>query len=79
MIMIQLQVLRLICRPLLTVAKFYFKGKIYFGYAGVVAHRRCSLRLDGTKARLVLWDDEIWSIKLNGDKAYVSPLAPATR
>ena len=36
-----------ICRPLLTVAMFFSKGKIYFGYAAVVAHRRCSLRLDG--------------------------------
>ena len=49
----------------------FLKGEIYFGYAAVVAHRSCSLRLDGTKARLVLWDGEIWLIKLDGDKAYV--------
>ena len=71
MIIIQLQVLWPICRPLLTVPIFFSKGKIYFGCAAVVAHRRCSLRLDGTKARLVLWNGEIWSIKLDGDKAYV--------
>ena len=70
MIIIQLQVLWPICRLLLTVAIFFSKGKIYFGYAAVVAHRCCSLRLDGTKARLVLWDGEIWS-KLDGDIAYV--------
>ena len=67
----QLQVLWPICRPLLTVAIFFSKRKIYFGYAAVVARRRCSLRLDVTKARLVLLDCEIWSIKLDGDKAYV--------
>ena len=71
MIIIQLQVLWPICRLLLTVAIFFSKGKIYFGYAAVVAHRCCSLRLDGTKARLVLWDGEIWSINLDGDKAYI--------
>ena len=71
MIIIQLQVLWPICRPLRTVAIFISKGKIYFGYAAVVAHRRCFLRLDETKARLVLWDGEIWSIKLDGEKAYV--------
>ena len=72
MIITQLQVLWLICRPLLTVALFFSKGEnIYFGYADVVAHRRCSLGKDGTKARLLLWDGKIWSIKLDGDKAYV--------
>ena len=28
----------------------FLQGEIYFGYAAVVAHRRCSMRLDGTKA-----------------------------
>ena len=71
MIIIQLQVLWPICRPLPTVAILFSKGKIYLRYAAVVAHQRCSLRLDGTKARLVLWDGEMWSIKLDGDKAYI--------
>ena len=71
MIIIQLQVLWPICRPLLTVPIFLSKEKIYFGYAAVVAHRRRFLRQDGTKAGLILWDGEIWSILLDGDKAYV--------
>ena len=50
---------------------FLQEGKIYFDYADVVAHRRCSLGIDGNEAHLLLWDGEIWSIKLDGDKAYV--------